>query len=260
MDARTVGLEMKFTRMALAVLLGSVLFIVGGALAQSPEPHAHVLEVGDYDPNLYPQLPRQMNYQGILTDETGNPVHGSQDLTLTIYRRGIGFPAPWYAVYSETQTVEVNHGLFNVVIGASTPLDPGVFEGLYRLMGLGWGQLELGVTVDGGPELMPRTKLLPVPYAFRAEYVNRFPRPHYDSGWEDLGFRVDPIQVVLQHKLLGDPDDYVVDLQCGHAIDGTRQCFEKEAYWHSLTDETMTVWVTNDWNLERIRVRIWRVD
>jgi hypothetical protein len=203
---------------------------------------------------LVAQVPTQMNYQGVLTDESGNPMDGNHDLTFTIYSfRTVPFPGGWHAVYSETQTLAVTNGLFNAVIGAVDRLDPDDFGGIMTLFG---GNLQMGVQVDGGAELSPRVKLLTVPYAFRSEYTNHLPTP-YDSGWEDLGVRVDPIQVQFTHNLEGDVDDYLVDLQCQTA-EGIAQCHEDEAYWHDLSQTQITVWASNDPNLTDVRVRIWR--
>ena len=88
METRTVRIEIKFTRTTLAVLLGSVLLvagllIAGAALAESPGEPPDVPEVGqnlavtDYDALLFLQLPRKMNYQGVLKDDGGNPLDGS---------------------------------------------------------------------------------------------------------------------------------------------------------------------------------------
>ena len=241
--------------LALLWVAGSV---VAGPLSQGPIGMDEGVRTATYDPTLYPRLPREMNYQGVLRDENGNPIDGSHDLTFTIYRKGfLPFPLrwTWTAVYSETQNVQINNGLFNVVIGSEEPLDPGDFDGITPFV----SDLELGVKVDGGDELTPRVELLPVPYAFRAEYVNRFPAPHYKGNWYDLGTRADPIQVRFTHNLGGDPDDYVVDLEC-KGTKGTHQCLDNEAYWHDLTDTTITVWATSSSHIEEIRVRIWRID
>lgn len=232
--------------------------VIAEAPRQGPEEWDGQVRAAGHDPALYPTLPQEMNYQGVLRDENGNPIDGPHDLTFTIYVWGF-CPMPpgwtWTAVYSETQTVQVTNGLFNVVIGSQNPLDPGDFRGIH----LFYSDLELGVKVDGGDELSPRVDLLPVPYAFRAEYVNRFPAPHYKGNWYDLGTRVDPIQVPFTHNLGGAPDDYVVDLEC-KGTKGTHQCLDNEAYWHDLTDTTITVWATNSSHIAEIRVRIWRID
>ena len=283
METRTVRIEIKLTRTTLAVLLGFVLLIAGlliagAALAESPGEPPDVPEVGqnlavtDYDASLFPQLPRKMNYQGVIKDGGGNPLDGSHDLTLTIYRYSPAIGVGWQAVYSETQSVAMNDGLFNVIIGDSTPLNPGVFSGLEGLMAPSReGNLELGISVDGGTELTPRTKLLPVPYAFRAEYVNRFPAPHYDSGWTSIS-QVET--VTFDHNLDGNVDDYVVDMTCkdttgminyginqinyGGNTAGTSQF---GTYWRNLTASAISVYrAGDDTTCDQVRIRIWRIE
>ncbi len=254
-------------RKNIAILILSVMLVVllgiAGSATAKPERGAPAI-AGDSPETVastttyYPFLPRQMNYQGYLEDQSGNPVDGTHDLTFTLYVYSYagGFPPTykWTAVYSETQTVNVSDGLFNVVIGSENPLDPEDFGGLEVLLG---GDLELGVQVDGGAELSPRVKLLPVPYAFRAEYVDYFPGPEYDSGWEEIGPRPDPISVDFPHNLGGDPDDYVVDLECKDTGGEMMQCGYDGAYWYALTDTSVSVWVAGGSNPAALRVRIW---
>jgi len=123
-----------------------------------------------------------MNYQGILKDSGGTPLAGSHDLGFTIYRWNQS-TSSYYSVWTEAHNdVAFTNGLFNVTFGdEGTPLRGDVFTGMGTNTVLE-GNLELGVKVDGGAELSPRTTLRSVPYAYRAEYVNRFPAPHYDSG------------------------------------------------------------------------------
>jgi len=286
METKVIHIEVKLTQITLAVLLSSVLLvagllIAGAALAESPEPRPKVpeaeqnLAATDYDASLFPQLPRKMNYQGVLKDDDGNPLDGSHELTLTIYRYSPAIGIGWQAVYSETQTVEVNDGLFNVIIGDSTPLNPGVFGGLEGLMAPSReGNLELGIRVDGGTELTPRTKLLPVPYAFRAEYVNRFPAPHYDSGWTSISTGY----TAFDHGLQGNVDDYIVDMMCKDTDTGgfgINQIFYGGdryrptpdnvrgygASWRNLTMDSLDVYrQVDDVTCDEIRIRIWRIE
>ncbi len=107
------------------------------------------------------QVPRAISYQGILTDPAGNFIaDGNHTLTLKLYDN-IASPTP---IYTETQSVPVVKGLFNAIIGSVTPL-PGslAFDRAYFL----------GVSVDGGLELTPRTPLTAVPYALRAAVADQ---------------------------------------------------------------------------------------
>lgn len=196
-----------------------------------------------------------MPYQGVLRDSGGNPVNGTHDLTLTIYAYSMfPFPPHWVNVYSETQqNVAVTNGLFTVFIGQVNLLDADIFDGLW----LGGGSLELGVKVDGGTELRPRTKLLPVPYAYRAHYVNRHPEPSYNSGWRSIGIRPDPGYEWFDHNLGGDADDYVVDLQCKHGST-LYQGRESRAYVQEIRSDRVRVWIQGGTHPSAIRVRIWR--
>jgi len=271
MENKVITLQINFTRKSLLVLIGTLLLaaglvVAGVALAQTPQESKAEppLEPATYDPTLYPRLPQQMNYQGILEDADGNLIDGSHDLTLTLYN---GVSGSWNAAYSETQTVAVNDGLFNVVIGEIHPLNPDDFR----------GPLELGVKVDGGPELWPRAELFTVPYAFRAEYVNRFPAPHYNSGWIEFPDGA----TELTHNLGGDPDNYVVDMMCKSTLHpgvgaGVHNWFlggenyynsssgelsQRGAWWRLLDSDSIQVYrQADDAQCGQVRIRIWRID
>lgn len=104
----------------------------------------------------YSQIPRIISYQGVLTDPNGNLLpDGNHHLKLVLYNNAFGATP----LYTETQTVPVVRGVFNVLIGTSTPIPTTLtFDRAYFL----------GVSVDGGPELQPRTPLTSVPYALHA--------------------------------------------------------------------------------------------
>jgi hypothetical protein len=102
------------------------------------------------------QVPRTISYQGILADNLGNYLpDGNHSLQLALYDQASG----GNQVYTETQNVPVVRGVFNAIIGSVTPLPTTLsFDRAYFL----------GVSVDGGAELAPRTPLTAVPYALRA--------------------------------------------------------------------------------------------
>lgn len=104
------------------------------------------------------EVPRKINYQGVLTDDTGLAVpDGAYSITFRLYNGPLGGSAQW----EETQSVEVYKGIFNVVLGAVTPLS------LYFN-----NQLYLGIAVNGEPELSPRIALTAAPYSLQADYAN----------------------------------------------------------------------------------------
>jgi hypothetical protein len=95
-----------------------------------------------------------ISYQGLLQNN-GVAVNGTDTLTIRLYTSETG-GSP---IYSESQTVGVVNGIFNLAIGAVTPLLPTLdFTKQYYL----------GVSVDGAPELTPRSTVSFAPYAFRA--------------------------------------------------------------------------------------------
>ena len=99
-----------------------------------------------------PALQNEMGYQGRLTDAAGNPINGTKNMTFRLYTAETGGTAIWEETHAG---VQVSDGLFNVVLGESTPLDEAQFH----------QPLYLEVVVDG-ETLSPRQKLLGAPYAF----------------------------------------------------------------------------------------------
>jgi hypothetical protein len=102
-------------------------------------------------------IPHLINYQGMLTDNAGNPITEPRDLTFTIYDA----PTSGTALWTETHTaVSIVDGLFNVILGGdTTPIPDSVFDSPERY---------LGIKVETDPELVPRIQLTSVGYAYRA--------------------------------------------------------------------------------------------
>ncbi len=107
-------------------------------------------------PAVAAAAPAYINYQGRLIDSNGNPLTGTYSVAFTIYDAASGGNTLW----SETQSVTPDNGIFNVKLGASTPLTPDVFSADNRY---------LGVKVGTDAEMSPRTQLLSVPYAIYAD-------------------------------------------------------------------------------------------
>lgn len=104
------------------------------------------------------QVPRTVSYQGILADTQGALLpDGVHSITIRLYPSLSG-GSP---IYTETHgAIPVVRGLFNLIIGSSTPMPAGLkFDRAYFL----------GVSVDGGTELQPRTAITAAPYALYAE-------------------------------------------------------------------------------------------
>ena len=99
-------------------------------------------------------FPEILNYQGTLTDNAGQPISGTEQVTFKIYDVASGGTAVW----TETQDVTITEGRFSVVLGSDNPLDANMFG----------GETYLGISVGNNAEMVPRQKLTSVPYAFWA--------------------------------------------------------------------------------------------
>jgi hypothetical protein len=102
-------------------------------------------------------VPSLVNYQGILTDSGGSPLNGTYNLTFRIYADSTtGTPALWTEVHG---SVDVEDGLFNVILGSNVGLSEDTFSDTTR-----W----LGITVAPNEEVYPKMRLTSTPWAFRA--------------------------------------------------------------------------------------------
>jgi hypothetical protein len=107
------------------------------------------------------EVPKLINYQGSLTDDTGSPVaDGDYNMVFTIYDSESGGSGLWY---SGIQPVHVENGQFSYLLGSVNPLSQALFEDTAR-----W----LGIKVGSDPEIDPRTRLVTVPYAFRVQTLD----------------------------------------------------------------------------------------
>ncbi|MCK4512613.1 hypothetical protein KAW64_12790, partial [bacterium] len=100
-----------------------------------------------------------MSYQGVLRDGSGNPVpDGSYDVTFRIYDVETAGTALW----TENQTLTATGGIMNAHLGS-----------VVSVTSLGWDvPYWLGISVEGGAELVPRTAFTTVPYAAHAGYAD----------------------------------------------------------------------------------------
>lgn len=102
------------------------------------------------------EIPHKMNFQGMLTDDAGQPLNGTYKLRFSIYSDPSGGSALW----SEQHLgIDVENGLFNVVLGEYLSIPDSVFKEPERY---------LGITVGTYPQLTPRIQLTSTGYAYRA--------------------------------------------------------------------------------------------
>jgi len=102
------------------------------------------------------QAPNLINYQGRLTATGGAAASGSFAMTFSIYATATGVTPVW----TETQTVTVANGVFNVLLGSVTTLSSTLFTS--------GGDRYLGIKVGTDPEMTPRFRLTSVAFAFHA--------------------------------------------------------------------------------------------
>ncbi len=93
-------------------------------------------------------------YQGRLHDPEGNPITATLPITFRFYSTSAGGTAFWTESWPG---VEVTDGLFNVLLGTTTPLTPTLFTDNATL----W----LGIQVAADAEMTPRVQLGSVPFA-----------------------------------------------------------------------------------------------
>ena len=104
------------------------------------------------------QAPAQIPIQGFLTNDAGAPITGSHSLLFALFdAESGGIP-----IYTETQSVMIEGGFFTAYLGDTSALSLALFRD--------HGSVHLGVSIDGGSELSPRTAFGTVPYAAYAEY------------------------------------------------------------------------------------------
>jgi len=103
-------------------------------------------------------VPPTLNYQGQLGNAAGAPVNGAVSITFALYDVASGGAAVW----TETQTVTVANGFYNVTLGQTTALAPSLFG----------VPLFLGIKVGADAEMTPRSPLSSSATALRAQVAD----------------------------------------------------------------------------------------
>jgi len=117
------------------------------------------LTVYGLEPNVvHADIPHLINYQGKLADSNGTPITGTKTITFKIYNVSSGGSPLW----QETQSVTVNKGIFNVLLGSVNNLNL-AFDVPYYL----------ATQVGGDAEMTPRQRITSTGYAFRAQDANQ---------------------------------------------------------------------------------------
>lgn len=104
--------------------------------------------------------PGLISYQGYLTNGSGTPLTGNYSIRFSIYSQ----PSSGSALWSETRTVPVVDGRFNVQLGDISSITASMFQDSIRY---------LGIKVGSDQEITPRSRLVSVPYSFEADNAAR---------------------------------------------------------------------------------------
>jgi hypothetical protein len=102
------------------------------------------------------EVPELINYQGLLTNNIGDPLNGIYTLNFKIYGSESEDDSLWWEHHVG---VPLSDGFFSVMLGSMSPISNSVFNDTLRY---------LGISVNFGNELTPRIRLASVPYAYRA--------------------------------------------------------------------------------------------
>jgi len=105
--------------------------------------------------SLLADVTPMMNYQGILTDDTGQPVADDiYEIVFRIYTQETGGSPVW----SETQNVSTTDGIFHVLLGSLNPITNFPSDNAW-----------LAMRVESNPEMLPRKRIASVGYSFISE-------------------------------------------------------------------------------------------
>ncbi|MBN2088925.1 hypothetical protein JW964_04905 [candidate division KSB1 bacterium] len=100
-------------------------------------------------------VPQLINYQGKLSNSSGNPLSGNYAITFRIYDAATGGTLKW----QEIQNVTVTNGLFSVLLGSVNTIPLNLFESTGNYLSL---------QVANDPQMTPRIRLVSVGYSFRS--------------------------------------------------------------------------------------------
>ena len=106
-------------------------------------------------------VPGLINYQGMLTDDTGSPLDGIYLIRFYLYDADTGEGLLW----DEEQNVAVSNGVYDVQLGEFAALSADVFSGYEAYLEV----VIYNESTDSWETLSPRQRLTSTAYAFQAE-------------------------------------------------------------------------------------------
>lgn len=122
----------------------------------------------------FADVPALIHFQGRLLDASGNPVQGVNNFTVRIYSQPSGGTALFTETHNSIQSD--TDGMYSLQIGSITSLNI-PFDTSY------W----LGLEVNTDGEMVPRQRLLAVPYSLRADVADSLSITMDDNDWIDTG-------------------------------------------------------------------------
>jgi hypothetical protein len=111
-------------------------------------------------------VPRLVNFQGVLTDDSDQALQGTYSVTFSVYADSTGGSALW----SETLGVDCQDGLFDVTLGHQVYLGLDFSE-----------QYWIGIRVAGDDEMLPRYRVSSVPYSLYTAVADSVARVNWNS-------------------------------------------------------------------------------
>lgn len=109
-----------------------------------------------FSPLCQAQVPHMIHYQGKITTPQGYLISDTVSMQISIYRDSIGGTPLWTEIQNP---VQLDYGIFDILLGTVTPIPDSVFDGNVRYLGL---------RVRNDPEMSPRKAIASVGYAMRA--------------------------------------------------------------------------------------------
>jgi hypothetical protein len=121
-------------------------------------PTVFVLVMIAFTLSVAQDIPNMIYYKGHLANSNGTPISGNKNMTFKIYTSQSGGSKLWEDSYNN---VEVNSGVFSVLLGSGNSLPVSVFASGSRFLEI----------IIGGETLNPRQQIASVPYAHCAASV-----------------------------------------------------------------------------------------
>ncbi|MEO0083361.1 MAG: hypothetical protein ABIK33_03110 [candidate division WOR-3 bacterium] len=116
----------------------------------------NLITINNYPTTNAITIPKLLNYQGKLTNLAGQPVTDSiYSITFRLYNVSLGGSEFW----TETQNVQTNQGIFNVILGSVNPI-----ESIPQS-----GNCYLEMQVNPNPAMTPRIRITSSAYAYLAK-------------------------------------------------------------------------------------------